>query len=146
MVTQFRILPEAEQDAADAYGWYEERQPGLGEEFLRCVEACMQSIRRKPEIYSLVHESYRRALVRRFPYGSSMSMPRTPSRFTPSSIARKTHESGVVGCRKERPERQLTRLSKKSAPEKRTIENKGLFWRKLAQSGVFRQSQQTRCT
>lgn len=24
-----------------AYGWYEEREPGLGEEFLRCVEACV---------------------------------------------------------------------------------------------------------
>src|SRR5262245_33920614 len=36
---------------------------------------------------------------------------------------------------------ELTRLSKKSAPEKMAIENKGLFWRKLAQSGVFRQSQ-----
>ena len=68
MVKQFHILPEAEQDAADGYGWYEERQPGLGEEFLRCVEACVQSIRRNPEIYGIVHESYRRALVRRFPY------------------------------------------------------------------------------
>jgi plasmid stabilization system protein ParE len=68
MVKQFHILPEAEQDAADAYGWHEERQPGLGEEFLRCVEACIQSIRRNPEAYSVVHGSYRRALVRRFPY------------------------------------------------------------------------------
>ena len=68
MVKHFHLLPEAEQDAADAYGWYEERQPGLGEEFLRCVEACVQSIRRNPEAYSIVHESYHRALVRRFPY------------------------------------------------------------------------------
>jgi plasmid stabilization system protein ParE len=65
---QFHILPEAEQDAAEAYRWYEERQPGLGEEFLGCVEVCVQSIRRNPELYSIAHESYRRALVRRFPY------------------------------------------------------------------------------
>ncbi|HEV8714891.1 MAG TPA: type II toxin-antitoxin system RelE/ParE family toxin [Candidatus Binatia bacterium] len=68
MVKQLRILPEAEQDAADAYDWYEERQPGLGEEFLRCVDVCVQSIRRNPEMYGIVHETYRRALVRRFPY------------------------------------------------------------------------------
>jgi hypothetical protein len=27
------ILPEAEQDVLLAYIWYEEREPGLGEEF-----------------------------------------------------------------------------------------------------------------
>ncbi len=60
------ILPEAEQDAAQAYTWYEEKEPGLGEEFLRCVDACMQFIQRHPERYQVVHESYRRAIVRRF--------------------------------------------------------------------------------
>jgi len=34
------ILPEAEQDAAQAYVWYEDQELGLGEEFLRCVDAC----------------------------------------------------------------------------------------------------------
>ena len=42
------ILPEAEQDAAQAYFWYEEQEPGLGEELLRCVDACIQFIRRNP--------------------------------------------------------------------------------------------------
>jgi hypothetical protein len=31
-----------------AYFWYEEQEPGLGEEFLRCVDACIQLIRRNP--------------------------------------------------------------------------------------------------
>ena len=62
------ILPEAEQDAAQAYIWYEEREPGLGEEFLRCVDACAQFIQRNPEMYRVVHENYRRGVVRRFPY------------------------------------------------------------------------------
>ena len=62
------ILPEAEQDAAQAYVWYEKQEPGLGEEFLRCVDACIHFIRRNPEIYGVVHENYRRAVVRRFPY------------------------------------------------------------------------------
>jgi len=38
------ILPEAEQDAAQAYFWYEEQESGLGEEFLGCVDACIQFI------------------------------------------------------------------------------------------------------
>jgi plasmid stabilization system protein ParE len=62
------ILPEAELDVAQAYVWYEEQEFGLGEEFLRCVDACIQFIRRNPEMYQVVHESYRRAVVRRFPY------------------------------------------------------------------------------
>ena len=47
------ILPEAEQDAAQAYVWYEDQELGLGEEFLRCVDACIQSIRRSPGMYQV---------------------------------------------------------------------------------------------
>jgi plasmid stabilization system protein ParE len=62
------ILPEAEQDVALAYMWYEEQEFGLAEEFLRRVDACIQFIRRNPEMYQVAHQSYRRAVVRRFPY------------------------------------------------------------------------------
>ena len=62
------VAPEAELDIAEAYVWYESRRLGLGEEFLSSVDACIQRIRRQPAIYVRVHEEYRRALVRRFPY------------------------------------------------------------------------------
>jgi plasmid stabilization system protein ParE len=68
MAAELIIAPEAEQDLADAYDWYEARRAGLGEEFLSCVDACIQGICRMPEIYAVVHDNYRRALVRRFPY------------------------------------------------------------------------------
>ena len=67
MAAKLIIGPEAEQDVADAFGWYEGRRLGLGEEFLSCVDACIQAIRRAPEMHSVVHQTYRRALVRRFP-------------------------------------------------------------------------------
>ncbi|MBW4667483.1 MAG: type II toxin-antitoxin system RelE/ParE family toxin [Cyanomargarita calcarea GSE-NOS-MK-12-04C] len=35
---------------------------------MRCVDAYILSIRRNPEIYKVVHDSYRRAVLRRFPY------------------------------------------------------------------------------
>ncbi len=35
MIERVIYTPEAEQDVADAYSWYEAREPGLGEEFLR---------------------------------------------------------------------------------------------------------------
>ena len=68
MAAELKIAPEAQQDVDGAYSWYEDRRPGLGEEFLGCVDACIQAISRMPELYVKVHEEYRRALVRRFPY------------------------------------------------------------------------------
>ena len=68
MVEGLRILPEAVADAREAYLWYEERRLGLGQEFLECVDECIDRIRRNPELFEVVHDEYRRALVRRFPY------------------------------------------------------------------------------
>jgi hypothetical protein len=48
--------------------WYEGRRIGLGEDFLSCVDAGLEAIRRTPEMHALVHENYRRGLVRRFPH------------------------------------------------------------------------------
>jgi toxin ParE1/3/4 len=68
MAVNLIFAPEAEQDIEDAYAWYEDRRTGLGEAFLSCVEACSESIRRMPEMHSVVHANYRRVLIRRFPY------------------------------------------------------------------------------
>jgi len=62
------LIPEAKSDVADAYLWYEDQSLGLGLDFLRCVEAPLLSIQRTPLIYPIVYSTYRRALVRRFPF------------------------------------------------------------------------------
>jgi plasmid stabilization system protein ParE len=68
MAAELILAPEAQQDLSDAYAWYESRRLGLGEEFLSCIDACIQVIRRTPAVYPVVYENYRRALARRFPY------------------------------------------------------------------------------
>lgn len=68
MDVELVIAPEAGQDVADAYDWYEGQRTGLGEEFLTCVDACIQGICRNPEMHAIVYQNYRRGLVRRFPY------------------------------------------------------------------------------
>lgn len=68
MAVRLIIAPDVEYDINEAYNWYEERRVGLGEEFLSCVDACIHAICRSPELYAVVHEGYRRGLVRRFPY------------------------------------------------------------------------------
>lgn len=68
MAAELILVPEAEQDLAEAYSWYEQRRAGLGEEFLSAVDAAFATIQRNPAIYALAHTTFRRALVRRFPY------------------------------------------------------------------------------
>ena len=68
MAAELILAPEAEQDIAEAYGWYERRRVGLGEDFLGCVDACIQNVCRHPGLGRQVHLTYRRSLVRRFPY------------------------------------------------------------------------------
>ena len=37
------VRPEAEAEMTEAYDWYEDRVPGLGSEFLLCVDAVLSS-------------------------------------------------------------------------------------------------------
>ena len=68
MAVRLTVAPEAARDIDDAYDWYELRRVGLGEDFLCSGDACIQAICRDPEMHAIVHEDYRRGLVRRFPY------------------------------------------------------------------------------
>ncbi|MEN8447100.1 MAG: type II toxin-antitoxin system RelE/ParE family toxin [Cyanobacteria bacterium J06555_13] len=63
------IQAKAELDIQDAYQYYEQRDPGLGSEFVRAIDACFSKIGRNPMAYPMVHKQIRRALIRRFPYG-----------------------------------------------------------------------------
>jgi toxin ParE1/3/4 len=68
MPREIKPLPQAEADLFEAYWWYESRDQGLGDEFLRCVETCYSRIAANPESYPVRAKMFRRALVRRFPY------------------------------------------------------------------------------
>ena len=68
MTAKVVFAPEAAVDLNEAYIWYELRRRGLGDEFLSSLEAAVEKVRRQPLSYSVVHETYRRALLRRFPY------------------------------------------------------------------------------
>jgi hypothetical protein len=58
----------AELELKEAYLCYEEREPGLGMEFMRCVDSSVPLILRHPEIYPVVYKNVRQAVLRRFPY------------------------------------------------------------------------------
>jgi plasmid stabilization system protein ParE len=68
MIEQITFTPEADDDVAESYDWYESREPGLGEDFLRCIEACLQTIQRYPQIFPVAVDEFRHAPIRRFPF------------------------------------------------------------------------------
>ena len=68
MPFELLIAPEAESDITEAYLWYERRRAGLGEEFVSSLDACLAGLCRNPTMCPVVHEAYRRSLLRRFPY------------------------------------------------------------------------------
>ncbi len=68
MIEQVIFTPEADDDVSEAYAWYENREPGLGEDFLRCVESCTRGLQRHPEMYPVAVDEFRHAPVRRFPF------------------------------------------------------------------------------
>lgn len=68
MPRSLRFLPEVESDVEDAYWWYEEKDIGLGEEFLRRLEQAYSRITAHPEHFPIRFDDIRRILVRRFPY------------------------------------------------------------------------------
>ncbi len=62
------FTPEAEADSDNGYFWYESKRIGLGREFLTAVDASIQALVRNPETYQVIYKTYRRAVIRRFPY------------------------------------------------------------------------------
>ena len=60
--------PEVREELEEVYHWYESQQPGLGDDFLDCVDEILDRICQMPESYPVVYRDVRRAVVRRFPY------------------------------------------------------------------------------
>ena len=63
-----RIRPEAEDDLAEAYGWYRDNAGTIGDEFLIELDRTFDRIEQNPRLYAIVYKQARRALVHRFPY------------------------------------------------------------------------------
>jgi hypothetical protein len=70
---RLRIHAEAAEEAAEAAAWYENERPGLGEDFIRAVDAALDLL--EEEVVPLVAvpgaagaRGAKRLLLRRFPY------------------------------------------------------------------------------
>jgi plasmid stabilization system protein ParE len=65
----FYIRPEAEEDVAEAYLWYERQSPGLGEAFFEELGRLYDKINANPQLFQQIRGEIRRAAPSRFPFG-----------------------------------------------------------------------------
>jgi plasmid stabilization system protein ParE len=62
------IGPEARKDIMAAAEWYDERQAGLGPQFVAAIEQTFAQIAAGPKRFAQAHRGLRRALVHKYPY------------------------------------------------------------------------------
>src|SRR5688500_19828126 len=95
MIERVIFTPEADDDVVGSYAWYESQEPGLGEDFLRSVEACVRGIQRHPEMYPAAIDEFRRAPIRRFPFEIFYELTVDSILSTRYFTAHKIHKSGA---------------------------------------------------
>ncbi len=62
------VSGEAQIEVCEAFDYYEEKNKGLGFEFMRSLDAVLQAVKRNPFAYQTIHKETRRVLLRKFPY------------------------------------------------------------------------------
>lgn len=66
---RIRISEDALQDLQSGYVFYETQAKGLGDYFVACLRAEIESLRVYGGIHRIVYQDYHRLLSRVFPYG-----------------------------------------------------------------------------
>lgn len=62
------LRPEAEEDVAKIYQWYESQHAGLGDEFVGILQQKLEIAREHPEAFQIVYKNIRRIILAKFPY------------------------------------------------------------------------------
>ena len=68
MSHELHLSSRAEADLASAYDWYQLRSPGLGIDFVGCVDATVALVQHSPQLFRQRHGPHRLAMTPRFPY------------------------------------------------------------------------------
>ena len=101
-MTTFEFYPPAEQEYLDAARHFDEQGEGLGDYFMRDIEAAILKIRENPLTWRKMSRLARRYLTNNFPYQVTRAMRPTSSTPTTtpavSSSARSRISGRRVGC------------------------------------------------
>jgi plasmid stabilization system protein ParE len=65
----YQLHPSAVEEYSEAYAWYEDKQSGLGERFIKAVRLKIEEVVQHPETFgSRDRKKYREAKIDYFPY------------------------------------------------------------------------------
>ena len=67
MIERVEFNPNAGQEIANFFDWYESREVGLGDELLGALDDCIRLINLHTEMSPVAFKNYRKALLTRFP-------------------------------------------------------------------------------
>jgi plasmid stabilization system protein ParE len=62
------ISSRAQKEISESWSWYEERQQGLGDRFVKEVTSRIKDIEQHPERYPNRHKLYKETSINTFPY------------------------------------------------------------------------------
>lgn len=68
MIRKVIIRAEAKRDLREAKSWYQNISPELKGDFLRKIDNAITLAKERPLAFQVVHRTFRRVLVHRFPY------------------------------------------------------------------------------
>jgi plasmid stabilization system protein ParE len=68
MIRKIIIRPEAKRDLREAKGWYRGVSRELANDFVSSIDDAIALARERPLAFQIVHRTFRRVLVHRFPY------------------------------------------------------------------------------
>jgi hypothetical protein len=69
MSVQFEYLPDAIEEAWEAYHWYAERSDSAAEGFLRQLQLARESVTERPDAWSRYFHGTRCFRLKRYPFG-----------------------------------------------------------------------------
>ena len=68
MIFTLEIKQEADLEIIEAYQYYENKQSGLGEKFLKQLDLYLEKICQNPKHFAIKRKNYREVYLRKFPY------------------------------------------------------------------------------
>lgn len=62
------VKESADENITETFLYYESRQAGLGERFLKCWENHLEVLQLDPNLYQKKYKDFRQLLIKPFPY------------------------------------------------------------------------------
>ena len=92
------IRPSAKHDLSEAKAWYRNISVDLGNDFVRRVDQAIALAQERPLAFQLVHRTFRRILLHRFPY--ALFYHADQSRIVVVAVLHQARDPEIIESRK----------------------------------------------